>query len=165
MYWFWVPSPKSRFAEVAVLRTTDWLDIEGKIKTGMLSPNTVYGAYLIIKISKLAYGFDSVAAEVSVEVGDQVCSSSRAYLVLDHHDHDHDQDHKKTLRSTPLIQGDDERRIPCESENGWMEIELGEFCSGDHGDHEEVKMSLKEVKGYQLKGGLIVEGIEVRPKQ
>ncbi|KAJ0013487.1 hypothetical protein Pint_19688 [Pistacia integerrima] len=163
MYWFWVPSPESRFAEVAVLRTTDWLEIEGKIKTEMLSPNTMYGAYLIIKISNLAYGFDSVAAEVSVEAGDEVSSGGRVYLVLDHHDHDHDQDHKTMLRSTPLIQVDEDRRIPCESENGWMEIELGEFCSG--GDHKEVKMSLKEVKGYQLKGGLIVEGIEVRPKQ
>lgn len=148
-----------RFAEVAVLRSTHWLEIEGKIKTEMLSPNSIYGAYLIIKITHRAYGFDSVAAEVSVEVGDQVSSSGRVYLVVDHHGK-HD---KKMLRSSPLIQGDDQR-IPCEKENGWMEIELGEFCSGDHGDHKEVKMSLKEVKGCQLKGGLIVEGIEVRPK-
>ena len=42
-----------------------------------------------------------------------------------------------------------------------MEIELGEFFSGEA--NEEVKMSLMEVKGYQLKGGIIIEGIEVRP--
>ena len=53
-------------------------------------------------------------------------------------------------------------RFPSEREDGWMEIELGEFFSGEA--YEEVKMSLMEVKGYQLKGGLIIEGIEVRPK-
>ena len=45
-----------------------------------------------------------------------------------------------------------------------MELELGDFFNGDQGDDEEVKMSLREAKGYHLKGGLIIEGIEVRPK-
>ena len=49
-----------------------------------------------------------------------------------------------------------------EREDGWLEIELGEFYSD--GSDEEVKMSLKEVKGEHLKYGLIVEGIELRPK-
>ena len=53
-------------------------------------------------------------------------------------------------------------RIPSEREDGWMEIELGEFFSGE--SYEEVKMSFMEVKGYQSKGGLILEGIEIRPK-
>ena len=35
-----------------------------------------------------------------------------------------------------------------------MEIELGEFFSGEA--NEEVKMSLMEIKGYQLKGGLVI---------
>ena len=51
--------------------------------------------------------------------------------------------------------------ISNERKDGWMEIELGEFFSGEA--NEEVKMSLMEVKGYQLKGGIIIEGIEVRP--
>ena len=54
-------------------------------------------------------------------------------------------------------------RVPCERGDGWMEIELGDFFNGNQGD-EEVKMSLREVKGQHLKGGLIIEGIEVRPK-
>ncbi|KAM7474180.1 hypothetical protein LguiB_021423 [Lonicera macranthoides] len=52
-------------------------------------------------------------------------------------------------------------RIPEEREDGWMEIELGEFFSNER--DKEVKMRLMEVKGLQLKGGLIIEGIEVRP--
>ena len=59
-----------------------------------------------------------------------------------------------------VIEGDN--RVLNKREDGWMEIELGEFFNGE-GD-EEVKMSLKEIKGHQLKGGLIIEGIEVRPK-
>ena len=54
------------------------------------------------------------------------------------------------------------QRTLNEREDGWLEIELGEFFSGEA--NEEVKMSLMEVKGYQLKGGLVIEGIEVRPK-
>ena len=51
--------------------------------------------------------------------------------------------------------------IPMRREDGWMEIEMGEFFCGEA--DEEVLMSLMEV-GYQLKGGLIVEGVEIRPK-
>ncbi|KAF5961867.1 hypothetical protein HYC85_003076 [Camellia sinensis] len=39
------------FSEVAELRTICWLEIHGKIGTQTLSPNTTYGAYLIMKIS------------------------------------------------------------------------------------------------------------------
>ncbi|KAK1582015.1 hypothetical protein Q3G72_011028 [Acer saccharum] len=70
LYWCWVNMTKSRFSQVAVLRTTHWLEIEGKIKTGMLSSNTKYGAYLVIKIRHNAYGLDSEKAELSVQVGD-----------------------------------------------------------------------------------------------
>ena len=77
-----------RFSEVAVLRTTNWLEIEGKIKTGMLSSNTKYGAYLVIKIRNNAYGLDSEKAELSVQVGDdhdQAWTGS-AYLFGDNPD-------------------------------------------------------------------------------
>ena len=58
---------------MAELRTTCWLEIHGKISTQILSPNTRYGAYLIMKISNRAYGLDSIPSEVSVEVGNEVC--------------------------------------------------------------------------------------------
>ncbi|CAN6884274.1 unnamed protein product [Brassica oleracea] len=43
-------------------------------------------------------------------------------------------------------------------EDGWMEIELGKFETGQGEEEEEVVMSLTEVKGYQLKGGIIIDG-------
>lgn len=62
-----------------------------------------------------------------------------------------------------VFEGDGER-FGSEREDGWIEIELGSFYN-DGGDGKEVKMCLKEVKGQHLKGGLIVEGIEIRPKE
>ena len=68
-----------RFSEVAELRTTCWLEIRGKINTQILSSNTRYGAYLIMKISNRAYGLDSIPSEVSIEVGNKV-GNGMAYL-------------------------------------------------------------------------------------
>ncbi|PIA36200.1 hypothetical protein AQUCO_03400247v1 [Aquilegia coerulea] len=48
-------------------------------------------------------------------------------------------------------------------DDGWMEIELGEFYN-DQGEDGEVQMTLTEIKGGHLKCGLIVQGIELRPK-
>ncbi|KAL2325559.1 hypothetical protein Fmac_024617 [Flemingia macrophylla] len=150
LYWSWRPVPESRFKEVAELRTVSWLEIGGKIETKILSAKTVYGAYLIMKISPREYGLDGVACEVSVEVGKKV-KSGRVFLCR--------KDEKKKKKHDD---DDDEGiGVPMEREDGWMEIEMGEFWSGE--GEEEVMMSLMEV-GYKLKGGLIIQGIEVRPK-
>ncbi|GLT37978.1 hypothetical protein SLA2020_122570 [Shorea laevis] len=146
--WSWISSASTRFSTAAVLRATDWLEIQGKIRTGMLTLNTTYGAYLIMKISDRAYGFDSKPLEISIEVRGQI-SSGTAFLG------------KQDGTEKEVIEGGWE--VPRGREDGWMEIELGEFFSGE--DDEEVRMSLREVKGCQLKGGLVIEGIEVRPKQ
>ncbi|XP_009391276.2 F-box protein PP2-B10-like [Musa acuminata AAA Group] len=53
---------------------------------------------------------------------------------------------------------------PKARNDDWMELELGEFYT-DEGDDGEVNISLLEVKGNYLKSGLIIEGIEIRPKQ
>ncbi|XP_030957648.1 F-box protein PP2-B15-like [Quercus lobata] len=163
MQWSWKSIPQSRFSEVAKLRTTSWLEIRGKINTQILSSNTRYGAYLIMKISNRAYGLDSIPSEVSIEVGNKVCNGM-AYLR--HEDGMQQQmeymfyrNRIEVLRKR-VIEGT--QRTLNEREDGWLEIELGEFFSGEA--NEEVKMSLMEVKGYQLKGGLVIEGIEVRPR-
>ncbi|XP_061970426.1 F-box protein PP2-B15-like [Populus nigra] len=165
-YWHWASLPESRFSEVAVLRTMSWLEIVGKIETQMLSPNTKYGAYLILKISERSYGLDSMPSEVSVKVGNNQGSTTTAYLRLA-------QEHARKQQMERLFYGNRTERlksrvaegdgkVASEREDGWLEIELGEFFSGEN--DEEVKMSLMEVKGHHLKGGLIIEGIEVRPK-
>uniref|UniRef100_A0A1J3EA05 F-box protein PP2-B15 n=1 Tax=Noccaea caerulescens TaxID=107243 RepID=A0A1J3EA05_NOCCA len=169
-YWFWSRRSDSRFPEGTELIMTDWLEINGKIKTGALSPNTNYGAYLIMKVTPRAYGLDLVPAEASIKVGNGEKIIKSTYLSC--------LDNKKR-RMKRLFYGQRmamtakeeavgaHRREPELRDDGWMEIELGEFETGrgrEEDDDKEVTMSLTEVKGYQLKGGIAIDGIQVRPK-
>ncbi|MCD9560218.1 hypothetical protein HAX54_018717 [Datura stramonium] len=168
LYWCWKPLLHSRFPEGVELIMVCWLEIKGKMNTGMLSPRTTYGAYLIVNLAGRAFGLDSLPSEVSVKVGDHeskgIVSLRREYannrkqeleMVLMRH-------RVETLRSRVDRGGGQERSLR-ERDDGWMEIELGEFYSDGVND-QEVTMCLREVKGEHLKGGLIVEGIELRPK-
>nr|AFK47300.1 unknown [Lotus japonicus] len=65
-YWRWISLPEARFSEVAELVSVCWLEIRGWINTKMLSPETMYGAYLVFKPSGGAYGFEFQSVEVSV---------------------------------------------------------------------------------------------------
>ncbi|KAI6684954.1 hypothetical protein NL676_030867 [Syzygium grande] len=168
MYWNWKSAPDSRFQEVAELRTTDWLEIEGRMPTAMLSPNTLYEAYLIMEISHRAYGLDVMPSQASIELKNQVVSKSTAILHRSRRDGSDKQ--RPGIFGTNGAAGGEEEKIPIRRQDGWMEVELGEFFNGgggggDDNHREVVKMSFKEVKGYQLKGGLVIEGIEVRPKR
>ncbi|RZC18953.1 F-box protein PP2-B11 [Glycine soja] len=49
-YWGWTV-PGVRYLEVTEIVSVSWLKILGRIKTAMLSPNTLYGAYLVFKES------------------------------------------------------------------------------------------------------------------
>lgn len=130
---------------MAELRTVSWLEIEGKIETRILTPNTSYAVYLIMKISHREYGLDTAPADVSITVANKLVQSGKAYLCPKDHNKFHGIGN------------------PSKREDGWMEIELGEFFFNEGEDDDEVKISFMEV-GYQLKGGLIIEGIEVRPR-
>lgn len=48
--------------------------------------------------------------------------------------------------------------------DGWMEVEMGHFFNDGGVDHGAVVFSLMEIDNYTSKSGLIVEGIELRPK-
>ncbi|XP_062084874.1 F-box protein PP2-B15-like [Humulus lupulus] len=161
MYWSWKHAQESRFAEVVELRTISWLEIHGKIRTQMLSRNTTYSAYLVMNISNRAYGLETAPFEISVEVGSrQVSYGTVCVSGYDKKKQQNDQNCKQTLKTTPFVE---EKNVISERNDGWMEIKLGEFFTGGEND-EEVKMSLTETKGYHLKAGLVIEGIEVRPK-
>ncbi|PRQ41759.1 putative phloem protein [Rosa chinensis] len=56
-YWRWTSHPESRFQEVAELLDVCWLEINGKLETRVLSPSTLYKAYLSFKFTPEAYGF------------------------------------------------------------------------------------------------------------
>ncbi|KAJ4867660.1 F-box protein PP2-B15 [Raphanus sativus] len=167
-YWFWSRRADSRFSEAVQLMVTNWLEIKGKIQTGALSPNTSYEAYLIMKVTERAYGLELVPAETWVKVGNgkkQIKSSYLSRLS------NKKQQMERLFYGHRVAKKDEafgsRRREPRVRDDGWMEIEIGEFETGREGggdDDKEVVMSLTEVIGYQLKGGIVIDGIEVRPK-
>ncbi|XVF31414.1 hypothetical protein REPUB_Repub16aG0144000 [Reevesia pubescens] len=166
LFWTWKPFQTSRFLEVAELRTIWWLEIEGKINSRMLSPKIDYEAYLIVKFIDRAYGLDLLPSKVWVEVGNHK-SEGTVYL----RQYQSKKQCLETIWFGNRIEAmrsrgfrGFEERVPSNREDGWIEIELGNFYN--HGSADvEVKMCLKEVTGTHLKGGLVVEGIELRPKQ
>ncbi|KAK1440436.1 hypothetical protein QVD17_06263 [Tagetes erecta] len=163
-HWMWTAHSTSRFAEVIELKTISNLEIEGTIDTQDLSPNTTYGAYLIIKVSDQAFGLDSIPSETSISKDESSVITNTAFLCpLDEQKQQLESlffMNRRRMMEKRVVEGD--ARRPSKRGDGWMEVELGEFIVGDKS--EMVKMSLMEVKGHQLKGGLIIEGIEMRPK-
>ncbi|KAD5960444.1 hypothetical protein E3N88_11916 [Mikania micrantha] len=137
-YWKWKHIPESRFAEVAILKSVWWLDIHGKIASVMLSPNTLYGTYLVYRISNQSWGLSSPGKTL---VSFREVRNEISNVCLQH----------------PM------ERVALRNDgwSGWMEIELGEFYYDD-GDESEIEMKFQE--HHEYKGGLIVEGIEIRPK-
>ncbi|RYQ91342.1 hypothetical protein Ahy_B09g097242 isoform B [Arachis hypogaea] len=149
-YWKWTPLPEARFSEVAELVSVCWLEIRGWINTHMLSPDTLYGAYLVFKPSSAgAYGFEYQSIEVSIAVAGVETHKRAVFL---------DPERGKRLRDNL----DDQ--YPKDRKDGWLEMELGQFFS-EGGEDKEVEMGVYEIKGGDWKGGLLVQGIEVRPKQ
>jgi len=96
---------------VAELITTDWLEIKGQMPTAMPSPNTLYKAYLITKMSHRAYGLDVMPSQASIELQNQVAFTSAAILQQNHRENRNKQG--------PGVEG--EEKVPMEREDGWME--------------------------------------------
>ncbi|KAL8540897.1 hypothetical protein ACS0TY_002227 [Phlomoides rotata] len=153
LYWSWKSLLGSRFPEVVELVMVCWLEIHGKISIGLLSPNTTYGAYLIIQVMDRAFGLDMVPSEVSIEIGANKVQKT-LYLKSD-------ECQRQGLKESR----ERENQAICPRGDGWLEVELGEFYNNGRGEEEEeVKMWFREIKGVHLKGGIVVEGIELRPK-
>lgn len=137
------------------------------LNTKLLSPRTLYGTYLIIHFADRAYGLDSLPSEVSLEVG-KLKSQGTVYLCRCDSMKQQSSERPCCVRSFRRSKfcSTNQRQVPVERKDSWMEIELGQFYDNDEGGEEVVRMCLKEVlKGEHLKGGLILEGIELRSIQ
>ncbi|XP_031502376.1 putative F-box protein PP2-B12 [Nymphaea colorata] len=179
-YWKWVTLPDSRFSEVVELLNVCWLEVRGSIKASELSPHTQYAAYFILKHTDHSYGFHSHQAEFAVSVSDGSRSSKRkAFIHSDKHGpitarfsacgrrfgsaiSFRPRGHLMTVRPAELLQSELHPRAGGNGE--WMEIEIGEFYVGGDEDGAKVEFSMMEVNGGHWKSGLVLEGIEIRPK-
>ncbi|KAJ4969096.1 hypothetical protein NE237_015797 [Protea cynaroides] len=184
-YWNWRPSPESRFSEVAELLFVCWLEVRGRMETRLLSPRTTYVAYLVLKFTDSAFGFDVVSAEVSVKLAaacagggnsgggeeevkevylNPIRRQRRQFGVHKNRRLIHSMRPQEPVADAAYQQPLRDRPVPKERGDGWKEIELGEFFN-EKGEDGDVEMSLMEVKGGNWKGGLIIQGIELRPKK
>lgn len=162
-----------RFPTVAELLDVCWLEIRGSIRTSMLSPNTTYSAYLVFTSKSRTHGFEYHNAEASVGVSGQQSETRDINL-------DPEGRYQRIPRIVRLIpprrwnRRDIIRRQentpvdqpavwPKERGDGWREVELGEYFVKE-GQDVELNISLLEVKSGGWKSGLIIEGIELRPK-
>ncbi|MED6174996.1 hypothetical protein PIB30_074297 [Stylosanthes scabra] len=141
-YWQWISLDESRFSEVAQLIHVWWFEIRGVMSTIALTPNTHYAAYLVFNLEDFNYGFENCPVEVSISILGGETST-------------------KNLVLQP--ESDEVRRLPNVRGNPWLEIELGVFFVSGIED-EEVHIRFLETTGV-LKHGLIIEGIEFRPKE
>ena len=111
------------------------------MSTSILSPKTRYAAYLVYNLRSGACGFDGPPFTASVgTVGAEV--------------------YEQTVRLGLFVM---DTSRPNQREDGWLQIELGQFFNGG-GEADELQIKLMEViDGNVEKTGLIVEGIEIRP--
>lgn len=141
--WKWTSLLESRFLEVAELVYFWFFEVNARIETRILSYRTNYAAYLVFKFGKSIDGFQRshLASGVYVE---GIKIKKRQGLYLD------------PSRNTPLLFHD--RR------DGWMEIEMGEFFN-KNGNDGTLLCSLFDFDRFGTRHGLVIEGIELRPKK
>lgn len=167
-----------RFAEVAELLSVCWLHIGGTIDSQLLSHRTTYAAYLVFKLAPDSYGLNSTSQFASVKLGAYALENSVS-LQPDNNEDDSDDDDngggdddndselEDDNESKDADEDDEEARRKkvkmCLREDGWLEVELGEFYN-DEGDEGEVEIKLYETTELHWKRGLIIQGLDIRPK-
>lgn len=149
-----------------------WLEVNAKIETQMLSSNTDYGAYFIFKFMEGTEGFENLPLKASVLTP---CGGQKSIIHLDPYGNLRKQCQlarekaghifasiaSGRISRAKLWTGWD-KQLPREREDGWAEVELGGFFATE-GEDGEVQMSLMEVSNNS-KSGLIIQGIEIRPR-
>ena len=110
------------------------------METRLLSPNTRYAVFLVFKFGSARHGFDNKYMQLSVNYEGSENGPIKRVL-LDPQNASHEG--------------------PNEREDGWKEIEMGEFFN-EFGDDGIVVCKLFD--SLTQKAGLIVGGIEFRPK-
>lgn len=100
-----------------------------------------------MKFADRAYGLNTHPSQATIIQLNTVTSKRKVYL--------HKQKGYKNQNNFGGVEEDDD--------DSWIEIELGEFYVYDSVDNV-VEMCLKEIESQHLRGGLVVEGIQLRPK-
>ncbi|TKY52049.1 F-box protein PP2-B10 [Spatholobus suberectus] len=165
-YWRWTSRPEARFTEVAELVRANLFEIRGRINTGMLSPKTLYGAYLVFKPSRVGtYGFDKQPVKVSIGIAGGNPLRQTVFLVAEKGWRLKDQKRARFhgTAETPATEDYLDLQYPKKRGDGWLEVEMGEFFN-EGGEDKRVEMVVYAVKSGDRMRGLLVQGIEIKPK-
>lgn len=143
------------------------MEIRGEIESRVLTPKTLYAAYFIYKVDQaFSHGLDFPNQETTVKLGAQVSKHTVKISPDDAETRRNRRMFRSFLNWRGMIPEDPEEngsRAPRPRADGWLEIEMGKFYNGK-GEDGVVEMSLMEVQGGLWKSGLIIQGIEIRPK-
>ncbi|XP_074316279.1 putative F-box protein PP2-B12 [Silene latifolia] len=164
-HWDFESMPESRFAQVAVLYQVCWLEVKGKLHAKMLSPHTTYGAYFVFKVPpNNNYGLEIPVNTAVLEVDEDDEGPPR------------NMSHDMTVKcyyldpTTSTARFEREKgaleKMPLDRGDGWMEVDMGRYRVGDIDGISEravIEMTLWEVKDGNIKEGLIVHSIDLRP--
>jgi hypothetical protein len=119
----------------------------------MLSENTRYAAYLVFKMDDDCYGLDSPLQVASIYIGQDEISSHPVRL---QNNIGNEQNDGAEEGAAP--------RLPMERPDGWMELEIGEW-DNHGGEDKHVCARVRETThGGNWKKGLVLQGVEIRPK-
>lgn len=132
----------------------------------MLSRDTAYAAYIVFKTPVGSRGLDCPPQKASIDtvagkkIIRKVCLQSYEGRHVNHRfivplTREYNKSYRRGHGRNPVL--------PQERTDGWMELEMGVFYNKD-GDDGEVRFSLLQTEGT-WKEGLIVQGIEIRPKK
>ncbi|XP_019085974.1 PREDICTED: putative F-box protein PP2-B2 [Camelina sativa] len=146
-FWRWISIPEARFEGVPELLNVCWFEVRGRISTRYLSPMTRYSVYIVFKTKNGCPGLGDVPVEVEVGLMGQESSQRLIYFVGPS-----DQRTEREMRDVMK---------PEKREDGWMEVELGEFFNETSCD--EISATVLENKSPRWKRGLIIQGFEFRP--
>ncbi|GAY35006.1 hypothetical protein CUMW_286130 [Citrus unshiu] len=137
----WLLYQESRFPEVAELKLVWCFEIMARIETKMLSSKTNYATYLVFKFVETREGFETRPIEFDV------------YF-------EGNDTHK--MHSALLDPPANMPQLSLNRRDGCMEIGMGEFFN-ENGDDGAVICRVCESEPTP-KCGIIIEGIELRPK-
>jgi Phloem protein 2 len=138
----------------------------GKINSKALSPKTRYAAYLVYKLTERSSGLGcplgKIKQQAFVTLGKYI--NERSVCLQTFHGSYIGTRLKKWRVPYETVEFSNSAAItPVERRDGWKEVEMGEFYIENEEDGD-VEMRLREVDGQYWKCGLIVQGIEIRPK-
>ncbi|XP_010425001.1 PREDICTED: putative F-box protein PP2-B6 [Camelina sativa] len=143
--------PIYRFQKIPELLNVCAFEMGGGMNTKILSPGTNYSAYVVYKLRYRRHGLRDLPIQVGVGFKGQ--EKPKNFICFD--------------ESTNIIKEWPTRELMKSGrrKDGWMEAEIGDFFNeGGLSGFDEIEVSIVDITSPNWKCGVIIQGIEFRPK-